>query len=544
MKETLYIYTRVSTSMQKEDGTGLAEQKRLGVERAKQLNMEPLILDEGSMSGSGEDIEQRPVLSNLIALIRKGEVKNLYVYNGDRLARHSLTSAIINHDIVENGVTVHTHFGTYTDTPQDQLMMDLVGVFAKYENKVRTARLKSGRFAKAKEGKWMLGKPLFGYGLDKEGRLKVDKVQGDYVKQMFEWFDGGIGITEIAKMLDGKIKTPGNKVLWSGQSVRNILTHTHYKGFYTYLGLTINCQTIVSPQIWESVNKNLANRKTRSKSVGVKKYDYLLRPIMSCGDCGSVYHGESKKRRGEYRYSYVCSSRDKSYKKKIAKGDWKRGKYCKNTVSIESERMEDIVWECLSNILKTSHQEKSKFKDLSLSSKKKGTFKAKEKKKLEREIVAISNTIKRLDLAIIKNEKDKVILPNKAKELAKLNTELESAKNIEMQKMQNFQNQLHQLENDDRWIDWVNDYSERMVDLDSMDRKEKNEVVMKYVDKIDVSFNESERTHNIKLKLKLPLIADGFKWKDERKKSQGYIISEGSYEKDIELPTFAKNVGK
>ena len=72
MKETLYIYTRVSTSMQKEDGTGLAEQKRLGVERAKQLNMEPLILDEGSMSGSGEDIEQRPVLSNLIALIRKG----------------------------------------------------------------------------------------------------------------------------------------------------------------------------------------------------------------------------------------------------------------------------------------------------------------------------------------------------------------------------------------------------------------------------------------------------------------------------------------
>ena len=113
-----------------------------------------------------------------------------------------------------------------------------------------------------------------------------------------------------------------------------------------------------------------------------------------------------------------------------------------------------------------------------------------------------------------------------------------------MQKMQNFQNQLHQLENDDRWIDWVNEYSERMVDLDSMDRKEKNEVVMKYVDKIDVSFNESERTHNIKLKLKLPLIADGFKWKDERKKSQGYIISEGSYEKDIELPTFAKNVGK
>lgn len=265
---------------------------------------------------------------------------------------------------------------------------------------------------------------------------------------------------------------------------------------------------------------------------------------MSCGDCGSSYHGESKRRRGEYRYSYVCSSRDKSYKKKVAKGDWKRGKYCKNTVSIESERMEDIVWETLKEILKVSSQEKEKFKELSLSSKKKGTFKVKEKKKLEREVVVVSNTIKRLDLAIIKNEKDKVITPIKAKELAKLNTELESAKNIELQKMQNFQNQLHHLDNDDRWIDWVNDYSKKMVDLDSMDRKGRNEVVMNYVDKIDVSFNESERTHNIKLKLKLPLIADEFEWTSKNKSPYTYKISEGSYEKDIKLQTFAKNVGK
>ena len=175
MKETLYIYARVSTQVQRDEGTGLEEQKKLGAEKAKSLNMDFVILDEGSASGSHDDIDKRPVLSNLMSLIRSGEVKHLYVYNQDRLARNSLVSAIINHDITQNGVTVHTQFGTYTDSPQDSLMMDMVGVFAKYENKIRNARLKSGRFARAKEGKWVLGATPFGFKVGKTNKLEIDK---------------------------------------------------------------------------------------------------------------------------------------------------------------------------------------------------------------------------------------------------------------------------------------------------------------------------------------------------------------------------------
>ena len=39
MKETLHIYTRVSTLSQKDEGTSLDEQKRLGKEKAKELGM-------------------------------------------------------------------------------------------------------------------------------------------------------------------------------------------------------------------------------------------------------------------------------------------------------------------------------------------------------------------------------------------------------------------------------------------------------------------------------------------------------------------------
>jgi len=242
------------------------------------------------------------------------------------------------------------------------------------------------------------------------------------------------------------------------------------------------------------------------------------------------------------RYKCVCDNR--KWKTSTNEGDWKRNKYCENNVSMESERMEDVVWESLANILKTSHQEKEKYKDLTLSSLKKGSFKEKERKSLDREIVKIQNTIKRLDSAIVKNEKDKVINPSKAKSIEKLNSELESAKNGELLKLQNKENERTFLDNDSIWIDWVKGYSKKLKKLDNLDRKDRNKEILKYIDKINVSFNEDKRTHNINLKLKLPLIGDELEYINKNKKSDGYKISDGSYEQNIDLPTFAHNLGK
>ena len=160
----------------------------------------------------------------------------------------------------------------------------------------------------------------------------------------------------------------------------------------------------------------------------------------------------------------------------------------------------------MSNILKTSHQEKEKFKQLSLSSKKSGANRDKEEKKLCTEMVQISNTIKRLDKAIIVNEKDKVLTPNKAKQLAKLNDELEVQKNLELQRLQETENLLSGVRNDDVWVDWIKDYGKKVKILKKIDRDARNAEILKYVDKIRVSFNENKRTHNLNIKLKLPIL--------------------------------------
>ena len=56
-KETLYIYLRVSTSNQERDGTSLPEQEKLGIQKAKSLGMDYEVHNEGSKSGSLEEIE-------------------------------------------------------------------------------------------------------------------------------------------------------------------------------------------------------------------------------------------------------------------------------------------------------------------------------------------------------------------------------------------------------------------------------------------------------------------------------------------------------
>ena len=544
MKETLHIYTRVSTISQKDEGTSLDEQKRLGIAKAKELGMVPEIHEEGAKSGSGENITDREVLTKVLSLITQGEVKHLYVYHQDRLSRDSYVSARINYDLQKNGVEVHTSYGSYkTDSPQDKLMMGLIGLIADYENTIRSARLKTGRYIRAKQGFWVLGTLPFGYRLGKNKKLAIDKVQSPWVKKMYEWYDKGMSLPEIKKKLDGKVETNRGNVIWSMESIRKILSNTHHKGYYTYLGTEIPCLPNVDISLWDSVNKELEDKTSRRPITGVKKYDYSLRPLMVCSDCGMNMIGQTKKRNGKPVYNYMCSSRDKTYKKGRHSPDWKRGKYCNNSISIDSVRTEDVVWETLSNILKQSHQEKEKFKGLSLSGKKSGQKeKDKETLYLRSEIERIESNVRRIEEGISDKEIEKFSNPSQKKTIDRFIEKLNVSLNKEQLLLLEKQNNLSDLLNNDLWVDWVNNYQDNLKNLDLMSRKERNDEVQKYVQSIGVSFDKDKRTHNLKLRLKLPLIGDNLEYKDEKKKVKGYKITEGGHNTVVSLPSKVKNL--
>jgi len=91
MKETLHIYTRVSSLIQEEEGTSLKTQREIGIELSNKLGMKYQVHNEGGISSSKDTLENRPVMLNLLRLMEEGKIKNLYVWNTDRLSRNQIT---------------------------------------------------------------------------------------------------------------------------------------------------------------------------------------------------------------------------------------------------------------------------------------------------------------------------------------------------------------------------------------------------------------------------------------------------------------------
>ena len=103
------------------------------------------------------------------------------------------------------------------------------------------------------------------------------------------------------------------------------------------------------------------------------------------------------------------------------------------------------------------------------------------------------------------------------------------------------ENELVTLQNNHLWVDWYNDYQKDIEDLKSLSKKDQIKMIKKYVEKIEVFFDESKRTHRLDLNLKLPLVGDSLEWKDSCKKSRGYRISKGSDSQVVYLNHNEKN---
>ena len=104
MKETLHIYTRVSTKVQDDEGTSLATQKELGIRKSKDLGMKHKVWNEGAASSHHEDLMNRPVLVQLLQEIEQGNIKHLFVFNNDRLSRNVQTQFVVKSQLMKNNV--------------------------------------------------------------------------------------------------------------------------------------------------------------------------------------------------------------------------------------------------------------------------------------------------------------------------------------------------------------------------------------------------------------------------------------------------------
>ena len=130
-KDTLHIYTRVSTGGQERDGTSLDSQLKMGQQRAKSLGMDFERHNEKSASSSKEDLENRPVIQELLARVAEGEIKHIYVYSLDRLSRNTTTATLIRETLRKGQCTLYTNTNeTNLDSHEQNLLFGIISEIA------------------------------------------------------------------------------------------------------------------------------------------------------------------------------------------------------------------------------------------------------------------------------------------------------------------------------------------------------------------------------------------------------------------------------
>ena len=254
-RDKLHIYLRVSSDAQEAEGSGLEIQRKGGIASAEQYGMEPVLHEEGSASSFNENLNNRPVIRNLMRMVADGEVKHLYVYNADRLSRNEQTAAAIRFNLQKNKVKVYHNNGVVNlDSPADKLLYGIFTQLSVYENEVRLDRLRKGRLESVRKGKWHGGRPPFGYSLV-NGYLVETKDESDWVRKIYRWYDNGLKIDDIRlRLLENGVRTRSGLLNWGYQSIRNILESTIVDGVHHYSDKAVNeSVSITTPQIVDPV---------------------------------------------------------------------------------------------------------------------------------------------------------------------------------------------------------------------------------------------------------------------------------------------------
>ncbi|MDP0493468.1 MAG: recombinase family protein [Fusobacterium sp. JB021] len=178
-------YCRVSTAMQ-EEGRSLEFQikKCQDFSEFKEYNLIDIIED---VESGGKD--DRPGFNRLIEKVRNKEFDILVVYETSRISRVTITMLNFVLDLQRSGI----HFLSIsqpelnTTTPTGMLFFQIQASLSEYERKQISVRVKSNKWARAKEGIWQGGKLPIGYKRE-EGIVVIDPEKAKTVKQMFAYY--------------------------------------------------------------------------------------------------------------------------------------------------------------------------------------------------------------------------------------------------------------------------------------------------------------------------------------------------------------------
>ena len=540
--KTLHIYTRVSTSVQANEGTSLSTQQQLGLKKAKQLKFSTVIWDEGGRSSHHEDMAGRPKLLALFEAIKRGEIKHLWVYDQSRLSRNDNVASAFRYQCNKAGVTLYTKDGQFDlSNPQDKLMKVILDGMSEFENSIRTERTRLGKLNRAREGFWFGGPAPFGYKVvDK--KLVLEKAEATWVKKIFTETLKGTSTLAVKHLLDSNGVLPRRrKGSWSIGSIQALLKNTHYKGWYQYHDkksdevIKIDCPAIVDETTWMAVQKLKTRETSRVSQQNRTKQFYLLRDFMVCGHCGRPMAARKKISKNEQLY--YCPNKERDWVNNGGTSTpWKRGEGCGMERSLNIPETDELIWNTVLDVHRRSSLLKEQVKSQILEEHGAPVHRTEEDLKM------LGNQIKHTQKSIeqAKHAQAGLLLSHTSGDIKKdvyeiaLKNSKENLHNLEV-KLANLQLQLKGAGESRKWVDWLKIFGETIDGKKDLSDEERKSYLAGLIEKITVRYSREQKEHQLDLSFQLPIVNDGIVWKNPKRKSEGYRLKKGKQTVSVEI---------
>lgn len=312
-------YIRLSKEDEKEgESESIINQKELikkYIEENK-LGKCKYFVDDGYSGGNFE----RPQFKELIKEIEKGNISTVITKDTSRLGRdfietsHYMFKYFPEHNI--RYIAILENFDTSNPNGVED-MIPFQTIINDWYLKDISKKIKSVRQNKMRQGLYMGSTVPYGYKRSKNNNCKfeVDKYSSRIVKRIFKMRLEGMTPTMIARKLsDEKIDPPS---IYSGKNIKKTYT-TYLWGLSTinqilqnqiYIGNLVQrkfdkvnykskkkvkideedwiiVENFVEPIINKKDFKAVQEMKVKNIGRCQKKYDYLLKGLVVCGDCG------------------------------------------------------------------------------------------------------------------------------------------------------------------------------------------------------------------------------------------------------------------
>ena len=360
-KEVIGIYCRVSSLNQFKEGGSIDNQRQLGIEYCKKNGLEYEIFEDVV---SGNKVNRKG-LDVLFGRILNGDINGILLYEWSRLIRDKRLMVKLEDILLEVKnckVIVDGKERDILGDESDRMEYEVGGFMGSYERYRLMKRVNSGRLKSLKDGKFS-GLPKYGYNQTK-GIRSINKEESIIVKDIFKTFlhKNTKTIYELTKKINlkyGLKKTP--------KIYREMLTYKGYKGkvLLKYRGEEneVDSPIIVNDEVWDKCNIKLIDVYSKRRSSD--KFNYLLKGMVFCDDCGRKMYkkGSVSKNKNRQHFYYVCSSKHKSHsesKEEYIVKNKSCGGYLGNTVSFGV--LDEMVWNGLFDFLLDSDTIKKQYK--------------------------------------------------------------------------------------------------------------------------------------------------------------------------------------